>query len=355
MNREDQPASSMWPDAAQETLLRAALSVDGSASQHFQRWLGMVDFEGHIDEGSFRVLPLVWTRLRAEEFDHPVMPRLKGVYRSCWARTARNAMLAAEVLETLSAANIPTLVLKGLPLSLAYYPDQALRPMSDSDIAVPSQLAPAAAALLKESGFSGGMSDWESDNVVRHAASYVRAGQGEMDLHWHVLFECPRDDADRPFWNHAVPLRIRDVETLRPSATELLLHVVVHGVRWNPVPPMRWIVDAAMILRSGEPIDWQRLTEFTDWHRLSRRVGLGLDYLKKRFGMAVPDAVVERLERHRSLLEKAELAVMKYEAGNPAWRHVRRSMHVIRLARSGHAAAMPRALTRELLHRYARR
>src|ERR1044072_7842383 len=127
--RTDLPASSMWPNAAQETLLRAALSIDGSASHDFQRWLGMVDFEGHIDEGSFRLLPLVWARLRAEEFDHPLMPRLKGVYRSCWARTARNGMLASEVLDILSAASIPTLVLKGLPLSLAFYSEQALRPM----------------------------------------------------------------------------------------------------------------------------------------------------------------------------------------------------------------------------------
>lgn len=56
--------------------------------------------------------------------------------------------------------------------------------------------------------------------------------------------------------------------------------------------------------------------------------------------MAVPDPVIGWLGRHRSLIETAESAVMHYEARNPAWRHVRRGMHVLRLARSVHAAAM---------------
>lgn len=49
---------------------------------------------------------------------------------------------------------------------------------------------------------------------------------------------------------------------------------------------MRWIVDAAMILRSGDPINRQRLPEFTDRHLLSRRVARGPGYLKERFDMA---------------------------------------------------------------------
>ena len=45
------------------------------------------------------------------------------------------------------------------------------------------------------------------------------------------------------------------VFTLDP--TDQLFHTCAHGVKWEPVPSLRWIVDAAMILK--DPIGHDRL------------------------------------------------------------------------------------------------
>lgn len=355
MTRTPKLTGPPWPTLAQETLLGAALAMDGSTAARFSDWLTMVDFEGRIDESSYRLLPLVWVNLRAAGDDHPLMGRLKGVYRSTWAQAAKRGVLAAGLLESFQAEGIGTLLLKGLPLSLVHYQDAALRPMSDIDIAVHNDKAEEASALLEKHGFRSDGGTAGSDRVVRHAASYLHPAGGEVDLHWHVLFDCPRTAADGHFWKSAVPISVKGVPTLRPCATDLLLHVIVHGVRWNPVPPMRWIVDAAMILRSGEEVDWGRLAEFAGRYRLAGRVGLGLTYLKSRFAMPIPAITLEKLESRSTFLERSELAVMRYEARRPAWRHVRRGMHVVRLLGADEIGKLPVALTRELLNRYVHR
>jgi hypothetical protein len=352
VTRTDDFAGPPWPSAAQEALLRAALATDGSAGAHFRRWLAMVDFEGRIDEASYRLLSPVWCRLRADEDDHPLMPRLKGVFRNTWVQAARRSALAAELLQSLRAEGIPTLVTKGLPLSLRYYEDPALRPMNDIDIAVPYAAVPAAGRLLETKGFHTARGSWNSERAVRHAASYNRADGGEIDLHWHILFDCPSHAADSHFWDAARPIRIKGVETLQPCATDLLLQVIVHGVRWNAFTPIRWIADAAAVLGSDEVIDWDRLLGFAQRHRLTRRTLLGLTYLKQRFDLAIPAYALDKLAERATLLERAEVIVMRGEATRPSWRHVRRGLHIVRLLGSDDVGRLPGALAQEMVKRY---
>ncbi|MBZ5608241.1 MAG: nucleotidyltransferase family protein [Acidobacteriia bacterium] len=67
--------------------------------------------------------------------------------------TIKNASTAYKVLLSwFEAHGCPTLVLKGMALTLLHYRDMALRPMSDLDILVPEDRAPEVVGLVQRDG-----------------------------------------------------------------------------------------------------------------------------------------------------------------------------------------------------------
>jgi hypothetical protein len=258
------------------------------------------------------------------------------------------------MLKVLNGENIPTMVVKGLPLSLAYYRMPALRPMNDIDVVVPVDHAVAASSALIRAGFAAPNASWKVDLVLRHALQHIHPDKGEVDLHWHVLFECPRQTCEDHFWSKATPLNIGQEKTLQPCPTDLLLQVMVHGIRWNPFPPMRWITDAATILRSANEIDWGRVIAFGHSNQLGKRLALGTSYLRNQFDLPIPEEVVTELAARSGLLERAEFFGMRGADARSGWRHLRRATFVFRLLRSDRSQAMPSALFREALRRSRR-
>jgi len=92
----------------------------------------------------------------------------------------------------------------------------------------------------------------------------------------------------------------------------MLFHVIIHGVVWNPVPPIRWIADAATLINSADfTIDWQRLVNLARKHHLSLRLKTGLQYLHDRFHLSIPPAVMKTvINLPVSYLEKIEYRFM---------------------------------------------
>jgi hypothetical protein len=95
----------------------------------------------------------------------------------------------------------------------------------------------------------------------------------------------------------------------------MLLHVILHGIRWNVEPPTRWIPDALFILRrEGSRPDWERVIGFAESQRLTYRLGLGLGYLAERHTAPVPREVLMRLRQTRtSLIESMENTVVLHD------------------------------------------
>lgn len=297
-----------WPTESQEILLRAALLPAPEGVAAWQAWKEQNDLVGsHHDIGSFRLLPLVYKNLVAAGVDDPLLPRLKGIYRFSWCANQRLFHDAAGAVQQLQDAGIRTLVLKGAALSALHYQNRGLRPMSDVDVLVPVSQVTQAIERLRRFG-------WRTSHLVeedfsyRHAAQLVNEDGRELDLHWHAFYECLQADADDDLWRRAVPLTLQDVRTLALDPGDALLHTVVHGMRWDEVPTIRWIPDAMAILKSaGDRVDWSRVLEQAGRRRLLLRFGRGLGYLHERFDAAVPDEVLTRLRAHRpAYMERME-------------------------------------------------
>jgi len=305
--------SALWPTPGQELLLRAAVIPKPEAIAAWDRWKVDHDLvESELDHGSFRLLALVYKNLLAQGADEPLMPRLKGIYRYWWCSNQRLFYRAAGVIRGLEQAGIPTLALKGSAASVAYYRDPGVRPMADIDLMVPYDRAAAAVTTLGHIGWKPARPRVPDLIRYQHSVRMIHETGEALDLHWHVLAECVRHDADRGFWKRAVPIRILDASSLALGPADSLLHAVVHGMRWNEEPTIRWVADAMAILNAaGRTIDWEVLEREARAQRVVLRLRLGLDYLKHRMDAPIPEHVLVRLQSAPPAgIERMELGVL---------------------------------------------
>jgi hypothetical protein len=131
---------------------------------------------------------------------------------------------------------------------------------------------------------------------IVHSTPFEDDGGRQVDLHWHLFWECFNASDDEDYWKDAVAIEIHGVQTLALSPTDQLLHTCWHGARWNEVPPIRWVADAMAILgASAEEINWPGLLNKAVRHRIVLPVRDSLDYLKKKFDAPVPDSLLESM------------------------------------------------------------
>jgi hypothetical protein len=184
--------------------------------------------------------------------------------------------------------------------------------MSDLDVLVPTGEVQRAIAVLTGAGWRPYNPTSSDFFRFRHALCLIDAEERELDLHWHCLFELSGPGDDDFLWSSARPLDFNGVATLAPDPTRHLILTILHGLRWNPAPPIRWIPDAVAILRHhADEVAWDDVVAFGKERRLSYRLHLGLAYLRQRFDAPIPAAVLAKLGRTRlSLLERIENPVI---------------------------------------------
>lgn len=351
----------LWPDETQMLLLHACLGEGAGALAAFEQWCARIDFDGPIEAGSARLLPLAHANLARLGGDHPRMGLIRGLRRRTWVETQLRSREAAAALGLLGGAGLRTMVAKGLPLALHYYGRPGLRPMADIDVLVDKEQAVAAMRLLESAGWRSAQPEMTGRPgyliQARHAVPFIGPKGGELDLHWHLLHESMTADTGRRFWEGAVPIDIGGIATLRPGPTHMLMHVLVHGMRADLIAPLRWIPDAIMILRRDmAAVDWDELLGFARRARLLSRLAPALQFLRNVFMVPIPDEILVEARRARpSLVEMLERARVIGEGAAQPGRTAQSGYllaRAIRLAQSERRAELPGVAARWLLRRF---
>jgi len=305
-----------WPTPIQELLLRASLLEGRDCVDAWQTWKRSVAVD-NLDLGSQRLLPLLYRNLVDHCVSDPLLTTLKNAYRRTWRDNQLLFHEVSKILRALDASGIRTIVIKGAALALLYYKDAAIRPMNDFDLMIPERQRSAAIAVMRDLGWTPmprspeALTEGYLSIVNSHGFTH-RSGR-ECDLHWHLFPECCRPDDDRDFWDGAVPFEIRDVPTLSLSPTDHLLHICIHGAEWNPIPPIRWIADAAMIMKRSS-IDWDRIVAQARKRRLTIILTATLDYLAAQYKAPVPAEIVQSLRNTQ--VSRMEIAEYRYKKRN---------------------------------------
>lgn len=305
------PANFYLATPNQDLLLKATLFSGKDALEAWSKWRDAVDWEGHLEPGSFRLLPLLYNNLHKHGVDDPAMGKLKGIYRQAWSKNQTLFHEMAKVIEFLQNAGIKTMLLKGASLSLLYYKNNGARPMTDIDVLVPLKQARLANELLQKAGWTSSLPLTELDLIYGHAIQLNNRMDKEFDLHWRPFNGC-RDEHEKDFWDGAIPVKMANVDSLAPNPTDMLFHVIIHGMAWNPIPPIRWIADATILINSKDfTIDWQRLIKTAQKHHLNLRLKRGLQYLHDNFHLLIPASVMTTIiNLPVSYLEKIEYHFM---------------------------------------------
>jgi hypothetical protein len=293
-------AEACLPDRRQELLIKAALLRGPAALSAWDEWAAVTDFD-LVDGGSFRLLPLLYRNLRDEGVAHPLMGRLKGIYRRSWYENQMLFHHAAGIVRCLREGDIRVMLLKGVATVLSCYQGEyGIRPMDDCDILIPPGQVGKAFNCLRESGWRPLFRSQRllTPEIVpyKHAAHFQSPAGCQLDLHWRLFYDCNGLVDDGDFWAHAVPVDFKGVEVSILDPADHLLHVCVHGMRWNPVPSIRWIADAMAVLEAAPSIDWGRIVGQAEKRRLVLPLAEALGYLRELLDAPVPDAVLEQLD-----------------------------------------------------------
>jgi len=288
------------PTNDQELLLKAALFKGQAAKDAWQKWESKNKIE-QIDYGSYRLIPLLHHNLKVEGIDHAYKEKFKKIHIKSWANNRMLFEKLSPLLSIFHENDIQTIILKGAPLIVRYYKDIGLRPMSDLDILIPTHEAHKAIHLLQKLGWVAALNPLEksldSYILLRHALEFKNLAKFEMDLHWHLLKMCLSPDADQEFWDGAIPIEFNDVFSQCLNPADNLFHICIHGAFPNKVPPIRWIADAFMVLRSGEEIEWNRILVQAQRLHMILPIKAAMQYLHDVFHAPIPDDFLQHLDQ----------------------------------------------------------
>lgn len=279
------------PNPSQELLLKSALLDGQSMRQAFGDWAANTSLD-QVDYASYRLFPLVYQNLKKEGLHHPYIKNIKKAYVETWAKNKVLFRKTVPILLAFTESDIDTLVLKGVSLTLNYYRDFGLRPMSDVDLLISAKHFDEATSLLQQLGWTPQLKSPDESLPtflsMHHALNFTNSEGYSIDLHSHALKVCLSSDADIDFWKGALPLEIEGIHTQCLNPTDELYHTCIHGAEWNPMPPIRWIADAVSILNSRVEIDWDRMISQAKKHRMPLQLFDSMQYLQDCFNIPIP-------------------------------------------------------------------
>ncbi len=279
----------------QELVLKASLLKRSEAISAWNRWESTTDLEGYHHD-VFRLLPLLYHNLTRHKVAHPFMKRLKGVYKMFWYQNKQLLHENTRILKELWEAQIETLVFKGAPLAILHYKNIGLRPMNDVDVLLKKKDIEKSLKFFEKKGWTPQLIPIKDHLKYHNGVGFADKEGNEFDIHWHPLIESIWEEDHYDFWENSVPITINDFETRAFCAADLLLHTIIHGIRWNLETPVRWIPDCYYIINnSGNEIDWERFIYLTKKYNLALKLQKSLLYLKEVFETKIPDSVMNKL------------------------------------------------------------
>jgi hypothetical protein len=309
----------------QRLLLAAALGQGADARAAWAQWRATIDLED-IDGDSLRLLPLLARRLDDLADADPVRQVVRGVYRKAWVQNQLLVRRAATVVDSLAAAEVPSIVLKGASLIRYFGGDWGARPMYDVDILVPTTKIVGALDVVDTLG-------WKPEQAVTaswvrwrelaraHACGFTAPDDSQLDLHWHVMAGSIGPHADDVFWDRAVPLQVGSLRAQALSDPDLLLHLLVHGGVSGPTTPLvQWVADAVIALRGMDvPAVHERLAEQARAHYALTVVKACLGAIVDLVDDEPAAAVLAAVERTRPVtLERLASGSARYPGGATA-------------------------------------
>ncbi len=260
------------------------------------------------------VVPILFRNLGpyAKDIPSPVLERLRSFTLE---NNLHNLYLAGELtklIRIMEESGINALPYKGPLLAASVYGDLSLRQFCDLDILISKKDVQKAKQLFSGIGYlplteKTETQDQEYLNSGRpYNYKFASAdGRVRVELHWQFTSKYNSFIFDYQQLRGRL-MRVdfggQQVRSLKPE--DLLLILSQHGSKhfWQR---LLWLCDIAELLKKYKEIDWNEVIARADTMGIRRMLFLGLHLVERLFESELPDAVVIRIKKDRSVKKLA--------------------------------------------------
>ena len=227
----------------------------------------------------------------------PEVARLLTVLRreAVIASLRREAEVSA-VLSALARHDVRPVVLKGIALATALYPDPWLRPYGDLDLLVSESRWPGVLAAMREIGASGDGHAGElpprltDTDALDHHFAYQTAGGLRVECAFDPLQLGLRMSDHEGFRTRAVPLPLPQApDSFAPSPEDDLVMLLIHLNR-HGFARLVWFVDIALLLAAHPELDWDLIGGVVRREGIRTPVANSLERVARTLGFEPPSA-----------------------------------------------------------------
>lgn len=255
----DLPASpGCLPNTSQRELLKVACAPAEIARQAWQTWRAHYALDGQ-DPAISRLLVWIYSRRNELHLTPEEIAALEPSYRFAWLQNQRLLNSAALLAEALEKEGIEILFLKGIPLLIDAYQDEGARYMADFDLMVRPIDLERLLPVMSKLGWNPSTPGIIPNALhLRHSAEFKQADGLSCDVHWSLLRPPFKPVSEEYLWAGKRPFPLRDQAAFSAPVELNLINLFVHGMCWEQIPPIRWILDVHLLLKRHEP-DWNLL------------------------------------------------------------------------------------------------
>jgi hypothetical protein len=309
---------SYWLQGQPKLLLKAAYHADRSvAFDAWREWEASVDFET-APWAELRVAAVAIRKLGKEAESSRFGPRLAGMRRFVWSSVMTRIEGARPLLERLSAAGVPMLLIKG-GARIAQDPGVvAERFIQDVDVLIAFDSWAKAVDVVFEHGYPNA---WKLDrdtfanrmHQVHHSLGVIVSPPYEVDLH-HFSIPLNRQlGADDDLWKRARQGALFGIPAMLPHPSDQLAITLSHAIRYLPTPAFEWVGDALTHM-SATDFAWDTFEQVVDARELAPHTVAGLSFMREELAAPVPSEVIARL-----LARVREPFVTELDAYHTGW------------------------------------
>lgn len=285
-----------------------------------------------------------WPELQCE-LPEDLLARWRALLMSAAIVPMQRCAEARACLAALVDAGATPVVMRGLWLGEALYPEPGLRPHTDMDLLVPLDRLNEALDALSGLGYAPvDPLPIDLERLKRLVAKGIRSDfsgvcrpganglQLSVDLHyalsvvaygWWPWTPSPQEVYDRsvPWDFHGVPVRCHDpAMALLALCENVLRHALAREGRGN------WLVrlyDIALLAGTLSPADWELLAADAQRFRLNIPCGLALSTVQANWDTPLPEGLLDRL-----LTPRASVAAARHALSRPVFAglHVRNAI-----------------------------
>lgn len=338
-------------------VLAELLAASPDAPQEFERvCAAIVDWKSTLDYAFHHGLGGVLDgQLRSHAYKLPPLAQdyidRRRIAEQLWQRHLYTVL--DEVLALLNNASIPTVILKGTPLSERLYGDAFVRLSSDIDLLLPEKELARAIALLAEIGYRAEAS--HGDDYARahhHHICLERRNSPVIELHFCAYrgmgATIPSEELiERALRYHTAAGTPALVLAPEDEILYLAVHLAGHGF-----VQLSWLYDIKQFIFRYPRLDWQAVTVRARRYRVATAFLFAMKTLRARLRVELPAALDAEIARGlRARLGSALISIIDMRSMPPALARLGRLLLSTLLCESSGLAFLQHHLLRMLRRR----